>query len=135
MRTAANVATVLVLAALAGCQAPDVGGPCTFDVPDAGVIFPATITADYLESGNTACDNLVCIKSPPSSKVKNDPYCSKPCVADADCSPSDTGLICRKVVLDEVFLAQLAQQDPQIAQKYLGDTGAYSSYCATPLSP
>ncbi|HEX8908112.1 MAG TPA: adventurous gliding motility lipoprotein CglC [Anaeromyxobacteraceae bacterium] len=127
MRTAATVAA-LALAALAGCQAPDVGGPCTFDLT-----LPTTVTADYLESGKTECDNLVCIRSPtppPGSKVKNNPYCSKPCVGDADCSPSDTGLYCRKVVLDDVFLASLPAS---VKQQYLGDTGSFSQYCASPL--
>lgn len=123
----APLAVALALA-LAGCQAPDVGAACQLDFA-----VPDTVAADYLESGKTECDNLVCIRSPTppaGSKVQHNPYCSKPCVADADCSPSDTGLICRKVVLDEVFLASLS---PEVRQTYLGDTGSYSQYCASPL--
>jgi hypothetical protein len=127
MRTAATALIALILAALAGCQAPDVGAQCQFGVP-----LPSTLAVDYVETGNTECDNLVCIASPipTGSKVKWNPYCSKPCVGDSDCSPSDTGLSCRKVVLDDAFLATLS---PDVKQKYLGNTSAFSQYCAAPL--
>jgi hypothetical protein len=125
MRTA-TVAAALALAALAACQSPDVGGACNFDFT-----VPTSVAADYLETGRTECDNLVCIQSPsPPSNVKNNPYCSKPCVADSDCSPSDTGLYCRKVVLDEAFLATLPDD---VKRQFLGDTGSFSKYCASPL--
>lgn len=130
MRIVATAAAALALA-LAGCQAPDVGSHCDFSLP-----LPATLAGDYLESGNTQCDNLVCIASsaPLAGKAKNNPYCSKPCVGDADCSPSDTGLVCRAVVLDDAFLATLTDQQKAT---YLGGAssgaGSFSKYCAVPL--
>lgn len=118
-----------VILVLAGCQAPDVGQPCTFDLP--GVI-PETASADYLETGvTTDCETLVCMVSPPgpaTSKVKS-PYCTKPCVSNADCSQSETGLVCRAVVLDPNFINSL---DPATREKYLGNN-AFSNYCAAPL--
>ncbi len=128
MRTAA-LAFTAGLAALTACQAPDVGGDC-----DLTVAVPQPVVADYLETGNTACDNLVCLRSQLTSKLttptRSGAYCSKPCVADNDCSPSETGLSCRKVILDDVFLANL---DPATKQKYLGAAGQFSTYCAAPL--
>jgi hypothetical protein len=114
---------------LAGCQDPDVGGLCDIPgVPDGG------IAADYVLLGETGCDNLVCIESPvpaTGSVVKNNPYCSKPCVADNDCFTSDTGLICRPVVLDETFLNSLP---PDVRAKYLPNI-QNSKYCAAPVPP
>ncbi len=124
MRTAA-LAFSACFAALAACQAPDVGAFCTLDIT-----VPQPVVADYLETGITTCDNLVCIRSQLTSKNSDAAYCSKPCVADGDCSPSETGLVCRKVVLDEAFLATLTEATKQ---KYLGDTGQFSTYCAAPL--
>jgi hypothetical protein len=123
----------MVLAALAagmlgGCQDPDVGQRCSFDAP--GLSDP--VTSDYLETGKTECENLVCIWSPPlpaGSPVENNPYCSKPCVSDSDCSKDETGLVCRTVVLDPAFLASLPED---VRAKYLGDV-QFSSYCAAPL--
>ena len=116
------------LGMLAACQDPDVGQSCSFDVP--GVTGP--VATDYLETGKTECENLVCIRSPDppaGSSVKNNPYCSKPCVSDSDCSKGETGLVCRSVILDPEFLASLPED---VRQKYLGDV-QFSSYCATPL--
>ena len=113
---------------LPGCQDPDVGQSCSFDV----VVPGGVLTADYLETGKTECENLVCIRSPdpaPGSRVANNPYCSKPCVSDSDCSKDETGLVCRTVVLDPGFLAGLPDE---VRRKYLGDV-QFSSYCAAPL--
>jgi len=128
MRTAA-LAFTAGLAALAACQAPDVGGDCDLTVP-----VPQSVIADYLETGNTACENLVCIRSQLTSKLttpaRSGAYCSKPCVADSDCSPGETGLSCRKVILDDVFLANLPQS---VKNQYLGAASQFSTYCAAPL--
>jgi len=128
-RVRPSVLAGVLLGMLAACQQPDVGQSCSFDVPGVG---PGPVTADYLETGKTECENLVCIRSPDppaGSHVKNNPYCSKPCVSDSDCSKSETGLVCRTVVLDPQFLASLPED---VKQKYLGDV-QFSSYCATPL--
>ncbi len=117
---------------LVGCQDPDVGQPCTFDLEAA---TDTTISADYLETGKTECENLVCIKSPPlpsNSKVKSNPYCSKPCVSNSDCSESDTGLVCRTVVIDPNFVKSLPPEQQQKYQDFLGAI-QFSSYCAAPL--
>jgi hypothetical protein len=116
-----------LLVALSGCQDPDVGQQCQIDL----AVTPP-IVADYLETGKTECENLVCILSPPppaGSKVKFNQYCSKACVSNDDCSESDTGLVCRRVVLDPDFMNSL---DPAVRQKYLGDI-TFSNYCAPPL--
>lgn len=105
------------------------GARCELALPG---VNDTSVAADYLETGNPGCDNVVCIKSPPlpaGSRVKNNPYCSKACVATNDCSPSDTGLECRNVVLDEAFINGLP---PDIRAKYLPGI-QNAKYCAAPL--
>ncbi|MFL5263473.1 MAG: adventurous gliding motility lipoprotein CglC [Anaeromyxobacteraceae bacterium] len=120
------VAAGALAAALSGCQDPDVGQKCTVDLN----VDRTIVAADYLETGKTDCENLVCILSPdPKSESKNREYCSKACVSNADCSESDTGLVCRPVVLDANFINTL---DPTVRQRYLGDI-TLSNYCAPPL--
>jgi hypothetical protein len=124
-RLASIVLIALGAAMLPGCQEPDVGQSCSFDIstPDGVVV------ADYLETGKTECENLVCIRSPAvEGWTRPNPYCSKPCVSDDDCSRSETGLSCRSVVLDPEFIASLPQD---VRDKYLGDL-QFSSYCAIP---
>jgi hypothetical protein len=55
-------------------------------------------------------------------------YCSKPCVSDQDCFKSETGLICRQLVLDEEFINSLP---PDVRETYLAGV-TFSSYCAVP---
>jgi hypothetical protein len=103
---------------------------------------PATIPGDYLETGNLACDSLVCIVSPSTSGEYSScdgdkcGYCSKPCVSDSECYKSETGLVCRQMVLDPEFIRLLEEQDvangTHLADQYLGDA-RYSRYCAVPL--
>jgi hypothetical protein len=131
----ALVAAVLVLGA---CQEPDVGQPCniSWGNPEQGAPTPPTpqtITSDWFESGNTECENLVCIMSPVAEGARygSTAYCSKPCVSNQDCFESKTGLVCRQMVLDPLFLAQLDQFDPALKQRYLGDV-QFSSYCGVP---
>ena len=133
----ARLSPAVALAALllAGCQSPDVGQRC--EISWGGTIpapTPDTIGFDYLENGNVGCDNLVCVVSP---SAPNNPYngcangqcgyCSKPCVSDKDCYKSETGLVCRQMVLDQEFIATL---DPA-AQQFLGGV-KFSNYCAVP---
>jgi hypothetical protein len=138
-------------AALAACQPPDVGQRCaleTWQNQDTRPV-PTTISSDYLETGNVACDNLICIVSPVSSGKYSDcpgtpdplkpqlgqcGYCSKPCVSNQDCYPSQTGLECRQMVLDPAFIQALRDADPALADKYLASV-QFSSYCAVPLPP
>jgi hypothetical protein len=135
-------------AALAACQAPDVGQRCTLETWQNASTRPnptdLNFTSDYLETGNVACDNLVCIVSPVrSGKYSDCPgapagqpqlgqcgYCSKPCVSNQDCYPSQTGLECRQMVLDPAFIQML--RDQGLADKYLASV-QFSSYCAVPL--
>ena len=146
MRSRSSLAAaVLALVATAGCQKPDVGGQCTLawnpTWEQDGTARPPTASqlytsngSDYFESGNLACDGLVCIVSPApagseyGSSVPGQGYCSKPCVSNADCYESETGLVCRQMVLDPVFLETL---DAATRQRYLADI-QYSSYCAVP---
>jgi hypothetical protein len=125
----APVAAAAALVALAACQDPDVGQACTLHVQGQGT---GPVAADWFETGNTSCVNLVCIQSPMpagETKVKHNPYCSKACVSNRDCYSSDTGLDCRAVVLDQEFLAAL---DADTRAKYLGDI-QFSNYCAIRL--
>jgi hypothetical protein len=137
-------------AALAACQPPDVGQRCqlkTWQGTNPPPPTPTSIASDYLETGNVACDNLVCIVSPVrSGKYSDCPgapdgqpsylgqcgYCSKPCVSNQDCYPSQTGLECRQMVLDPAFIQALRDKDPALADKYLAGV-QFSSYCAVPL--
>src|SRR5512138_1336483 len=139
-------AAAIAVVALAGCQSPDVGQKCdiawntdwrlpgsTAQKPPIASELPAGGT-DYFESGNLSCDGLVCIVSPApaGSKYGSDlpgvGYCSKPCVSDSDCYSIETGLGCRQMVLDPVFLNQL---DQQTRERYIADIQS-SSYCAVP---
>ncbi len=136
---------VAPLLALAACQSPDVGQACTISwsttwqadgtpAPPRPTDLYASGGGDYFESGNLGCDGLVCIVSPEAPGTRyacsdyGCGYCSKSCISDADCYSSKTGLVCRQMVLDPVFLEQL---DPATKARYLADI-QYSSYCATP---
>lgn len=137
-RRVPKMALVAALLVLGACQEPDVGQPCKigWGDPEAGAPpppNPQTVTSDWFESGNTECENLVCIVSPAAvgSRYGSGGYCSKPCVSNQDCFESETGLVCRQMVLDPLFLAQLDQFDPTLKQRYLGDV-QFSSYCGVP---
>jgi hypothetical protein len=141
MRLARPALAVLFALAVAGCQSPDVGQRCQLPF-HLGAIdpapTPATVSGDYLEVGNTVCDNLVCIVSPAVSGGRyndcagsNCGYCSKPCVSNQDCATSETGLVCRQMVLDPAFIQKLQQTDPALLEDYLADI-RFSSYCAVP---
>lgn len=135
------------LLALVACQDPDVGNPCSLSwnptweadgtpPPPTPIALWESGGSDYFEAGNLACDDLVCIVSPAPEGSRyacnrNDygcGYCSKPCVSNQDCFESDTGLVCRQMVLDPVFLEQL---DPATRDRYLSEV-QFSSYCAVP---
>jgi hypothetical protein len=128
---------LLPLLVLGACDKPDVGQRCVFSWNSTGAVpapTPTTVNADYFESGNVSCENLVCIVSPAAetSKYGSCPagacgYCSKPCVSDNDCYKSSTGLVCRQIILDPVFIASLSED----AKKYLPDTNS-SWYCVVP---
>jgi hypothetical protein len=131
------LALTLLTGTLTACQQPDVGSRCVMSWGD-GTSSPAptpdSVQGDYFESGNTACDDLVCIVSPVTSGKYAScsgnacGYCSKPCVSDQDCYKSQTGLVCRQMVLDPIFLASL---DQATKDQYLAGI-QFSSYCAVP---
>jgi hypothetical protein len=140
-----QVTLLAPLFALAACQGPDVGQSCTIawsptwqtdgtPPPPRPTDLYTSGGGDYFESGNLACEGLVCIVSPaaPGSRYACDAYgcgyCSKPCVSNDDCYEKKTGLVCRQMVLDSVFIEQL---DPATRDRYLSDI-QFSSYCATP---
>ncbi len=142
MRALAVKPAVAMLALLAlACQKPDVGSSCTLLQEPATPPGPTpqTVTADYFQTGNLACDDLVCIVSPAAADSRwgkacdtttgeNCGYCSKPCVSNQDCYTSETGLVCDLVLPDPAFLATLPQD---VRERYLGDI-AFSSYCVVP---
>lgn len=134
------------LLALSACQSVDVGEPCQMNLTyadggpialpqgDGGVECSAD-SADFLRSAAYECDGLVCLQSAIGNcagqlatpyEVRS--YCSKACVSDSDCFTSQTGLVCRLVVLDPSFLASL----PDGGAPYL-PAALQSSYCAPPL--
>jgi hypothetical protein len=153
MRRGAQIPILaLAVLALAACQDPDVGNPCTLawsptwepdgtpPPPTASLLYESG-GSDFFESGNVGCDGLVCLVSPAPAGVaygsddivygSTEPgagYCSKPCVSNGDCFEDQTGLVCRQMVLDPVFLEQL---DPATRARYLADI-QFSSYCAVP---
>ena len=136
-----KMALVAALLALGACQEPDVGQACTLTwgtspdspPPPTPVELFQSGGGEWFETGNSQCEDFVCIVSPepPGAKYSTSGYCSKPCVSNADCFESKTGLVCRQIVLDPLFLAQLDKLDPTVKQQYLSDQ-AFSSYCAVP---
>jgi hypothetical protein len=136
--SAPKLALVLLpLLTLLACDKPDVGQRCVFSWNSTGPAAPptpTTVNADYFETGNVACENLVCIvsKTPTTSKYATCSgdacgYCSKPCISDGDCYQSSTGLVCRQILLDPLFIASLSAE----AKKYLPDSES-SFYCVVP---
>jgi hypothetical protein len=123
-----RIPTVAALVALSGlvaaCQSPDVGQDCQFT---NSLDSAASVPADFAATGITVCENLVCIRSPSRPTA----YCSKPCVANSDCSQSETGLICRELTFDANFMATLPPEVQAQYQRVLGPIGL-SNYCATP---
>ena len=122
--------------ALAACQEPDVGQRCNMgEALDPAIYNPGDVTSEILLTFAPECDNLICILSPATSGEYstcaggvNCGYCSKPCVSDQDCYESETGLVCRQMVLDEAFINSL---DPDVRDRYLAGV-QFSSYCAIP---
>ena len=132
---AARTLPLLALVALAACQEPDVGQRCGMADLDTAIYNPTSIPSDLFQTFNPVCDNLVCLMSPLTegerySDCPNDlcGYCSKPCVSDQDCFKSETGLVCRQIVLDEEFINSLP---PDVRATYLAGV-TFSSYCAVP---
>ncbi len=119
--------------ALAACQQPDVGDPCTLDVQAGTPLAPIdkdlepgvacttdSYAHDYFRSGAYECDNLICIRSATGAACTSTAdattypldvrkYCSKPCVSDSDCKNDRIQLVCRTVVLDPAYLVFLQQ--------------------------
>ena len=132
---AARSLPALALAALAACQSPDVGQRCDIGL-DPAVYNPIAIPSEIFQTFNPVCDNLVCLMSPLTAGERYADcaggslcgYCSKPCVSDQDCFKSETGLVCRQIVLDEAFIASLP---PDVQASYLAGV-TFSSYCAVP---
>lgn len=137
-----TVLALLTLSALSGCDKPDVGARCELwwnpnweqdGTPPPPT--PLTTKGDMVETGNLACDNLLCIVSPADASSRYGScsgsacgYCSKPCVSDRDCYTDETGLRCEQVVLDPAFIALL---DESTRRRYLNDI-TFSNYCVVP---
>lgn len=116
-----------------GCRAAtDVGRECTLGRADGGVIRERDISTiagsnrDFIQFGNTECDDLVCVRdnnfqspmgSTPESGAKG--YCSKQCVPGtvcpsvnaADDEKASTRFNCRSLLLDPQTLASLCPND------------------------
>lgn len=129
---AARTLPVLALLSLVACQEADVGQPCDIGL-DPVTYNPGTIDSEIFQTFNPVCENLVCLMSPGAADEDCTArglcgYCSKPCVSDQDCFKSETGLVCRQIVLDEAFIASLP---PELVDQYLAGVTS-SSYCAVP---
>jgi hypothetical protein len=124
---------LFTLLTVSACDKPDVGARCVLswnpNWEQAGTPpppTPSTAQGDYFETGNSGCDDLVCIVSPAKPGTKYGScsgnacgYCSKPCVSDRDCYSGTTQLKCEQLILDPVFLSTL---DDLTKQRYLGQT-------------
>ena len=138
MRAPSLAIALLTLLTASACDKPDVGQRCVLTWNREGPVpapTPATAQGDYFETGNTQCDDLVCIVSPAQPgnayySCSGDAcgYCSKPCVSDRDCYSGSTGLKCQQLILDPTFLATL---DELTKQRYLGETQNIN-YCVVP---
>jgi len=151
-RVSRRLLVAIPFAALLGaaaCQTVDVGQPCDMNlsyppppngdggpiaVPQADGGACSAESADFLRSAAYECEGLVCLQSPTGTcsgqaatpyRVRS--YCSKACVSDSDCQKSQTGLVCRRVVLDPSFVASL----PDGGAPYL-PAALQSNYCAPP---
>jgi hypothetical protein len=139
LRTSKTLLALAPLLVLAACQDPDVGNECTlnWDAPSATSLYDQGLSVDYFESGNFSCEGLICIVSPAAAGTEygfdtaGRGYCSKSCISNDQCYPDETGLVCRQMVLDDVYLAELERTDPEAKERYLGDT-RFSSYCGVP---
>ncbi len=123
-----NAALVGALVAVMACQSSDVGSPCRIipatDQLKTNPIDDGPVSADFIATGVTSCDNLVCIKSPqrPSG------YCSAPCASNSDCSQ---GLVCRPLTYDPSVINNLPDAVKQAYQAPLASVFT-TPYCATP---
>jgi hypothetical protein len=134
-----SVAALAVLAL--ACKNVDIGQQC--NVLPASVT-PAqdecTVKGDLVSTQNYDCDTLFCIVTPKSKSTCDSTTkrvggrCTKSCVSNDDCFPSDTGMECRRVVLDSDFINELEKTNPDLLAKYLGDLRT-TSFCAEPLPP
>jgi hypothetical protein len=125
--------------ALGACQKPDVGARCELGwnrdpSNPTQPPTPQTAAADYFETGNSSCDDQICIVSPAPAGSRyggcsgdSCGYCSKPCVSDKDCYKSDTGLVCDWILPDST----LVSGGGDTLQMYLPDTNP-SRYCVVP---
>jgi hypothetical protein len=90
---------------------------------------------DFISSGDSDCDDLVCIRLhngnsttyPPDESGNATGKCSRPCIEKGDCGEPEKGLVCNQLGLDPDFINGLP---PDIRQKYLGETG--SLFCVNP---
>ncbi len=102
---------VLSLGAL-GCGKTDLGAPCQLIAPttDGGVVAyePDSEANDYIATGGADCENFTCLDSAGDGESA---YCTRRCAEDAQCrGGQDKTLICRELVLDEVFLTELRRR-------------------------
>ncbi|MFN7131361.1 MAG: adventurous gliding motility lipoprotein CglC [Myxococcales bacterium] len=143
----------LVLIAVGGglgaCQLKtDLAQPCKMTRPDENgkpqEIEAAKLkdpTIDYVALGAAECDDLVCIRSartdqnPENEASGGRGYCTRPCIDDADCQFDYQGnegrLKCERLLLDQAFLDQLKQSDPEAYEQAFGSDTA-SRYCVFP---
>lgn len=134
----------------AACKAnKDIGQTCAMTKPCTGAdggscpIAPDKVSnagIDYIALGSAECDDLACIRTaktnnPPNTAESAQGYCTSPCIEDSDCQPDYQGkektMKCERLLLDEAFLDQLKQNQPQTYDQMFG-SGASSRYCILP---
>jgi hypothetical protein len=132
-----SVAALAVLAL--ACKNVDIGQQCNvLPASVTPVQNECTVQGDLVSTQNYDCDTLFCIVTPAKAGTCTEAYkpvggrCTKSCVSNDDCFPSDTGMECRRVVLDSEFINELEKTNPQLLALYLGDLRT-TSFCAEPL--
>jgi hypothetical protein len=152
LKAVKHTSVVPLLFLLFACDPPsDLGNVCELRVADGGLWTSAVSpTDDFIYSGTTQCENLVCLRPAGSPLDAGYGICSNNCTPqDAtnpnslsdDCNGRASGLVCRQLSLDPAFIEALLAQDGgrQLLEEVLGtncssasDPGCLPTYCTTP---
>jgi hypothetical protein len=143
----AGLAALVLVGALfaTGCRPNDLGSFCELtrpvcesngDDPENCVVslqvyHPADQTKDYIATGVVDCEHFTCVHS---AGHEGDAYCTRTCFDDDQCRGGERpDLVCRELVLDDAFIADLCTQlGPERCEEIFG-TIQQSKYCALPL--
>jgi hypothetical protein len=137
----ASILSILLLTF--GCNPPsDLGNVCELRLADGGLWTSAVSpTDDFIYSGTTQCENLVCLRPAGSPLDAGYGLCSNNCTPknasdpnslSDDCNGRESGLVCRQIALDPSFIKAILAQDggKQLLQEVLGGN-TIPTYCTT----